>query len=61
MSEFFAMGGYAFYVWGAYGVAALIIVVEVIALRGRRKAALEEARLSMPETPSLAASSGSAA
>ena len=29
MSEFFAMGGYGFYVWGAYGVAALLIVVEI--------------------------------
>ena len=40
MSEFFAMGGYGFYVWGAYGVAALAIVVEVLALRARRAAAL---------------------
>ena len=55
MSDFLAMGGYGFYVWGAYGIAALVIVVVVLAVRGRRKAALEEARLSMPETPSLAA------
>jgi heme exporter protein D len=41
MSEFLAMGGYGFYVWGAYGVAALAIVVELIALRARRAAALE--------------------
>ena len=41
MSEFFAMGGYGFYVWGAYGVAALAIVVEVLALRARRAAALK--------------------
>ena len=40
MNEFFAMGGYGFYVWGAYGVAALAIVVEVLALRARRAAAL---------------------
>jgi heme exporter protein D len=60
MSDFFAMGGYAFYVWGAYGIAALAVVVEIFALRGRRKAALEEARLSMPETPSLVATEGSA-
>ena len=36
MSEFFAMGGYAFYVWGAYGVTALVIVIEVLAVRARR-------------------------
>ena len=41
MSEFLAMGGYGFYVWGAYGVAALAIVVELLALRARRAAALE--------------------
>ena len=41
MSEFLAMGGYGFYVWGAYGVAALAIVVELLALRVRRGAALE--------------------
>ena len=37
MSEFFAMGGYGFYVWGAYGVTALALVVELIALRSRRR------------------------
>ena len=40
MNEFFAMGGYGFYVWGAYGVTALAIVVELLALRARRGAAL---------------------
>lgn len=25
MAEFFAMGGYGAYVWGAYGAAALIL------------------------------------
>jgi heme exporter protein D len=33
------MGGYAFYVWGSYLVAALAVVVEVIAVRKRRAAA----------------------
>jgi len=35
-SDFFAMGGYALYVWGAYGVTALCIVIELFALRSRR-------------------------
>ena len=39
MSEFIAMGGYGFYVWGAYVVTALIIVVELVAVRARRRAA----------------------
>lgn len=37
-SEFLAMGGYASYVWGSYGVAALCIVVEVATVLRRRKA-----------------------
>jgi heme exporter protein D len=39
MSEFLAMGGYGFYVWGAYGVTAVVIVVELVSLRARRRAA----------------------
>jgi heme exporter protein D len=39
MSEFLAMGGYGFYVWSAYGVTALILVAEMLALRARRRAA----------------------
>ena len=42
MSEFLAMGGYGFYVWGAYGVTALAIMVELLALRARRRAAEAE-------------------
>ena len=44
MNEFFAMSGYAFYVWGSYGVAALVIVVEILTVRAQRRAALAEAR-----------------
>jgi len=36
-SNFFFMGGYAFYVWGSYGIALLVIGGEVIMLRQRRK------------------------
>ena len=45
MNDFFAMGGYAFYVWGAYGVTALVVIAEVLALRARRRAVLAEARI----------------
>lgn len=44
MSEFLAMGGYAFYVWGAYGVTALVLMVEVFAVRSRLRAARAAAR-----------------
>ena len=39
LAEFFAMGGYGYYVWMAYGVTALAIVAELLALRTRRRAA----------------------
>jgi len=39
MSEFFAMGGYAWYVWGSYGVTLLLLLLEVLALRKRAREA----------------------
>ena len=37
-AEFFAMGGYGLYVWGAYVIAALCMAAEpvMVALRHRR-------------------------
>ena len=29
MSEFLAMGGYAFYVWSAFGLTALVIIIAI--------------------------------
>jgi heme exporter protein CcmD len=49
MIEFLAMKGYGFYIWSAYGVAALAIALELSSLRSRRKAVTEEARLTAPE------------
>ena len=37
MSEFFAMGGYALYVWGAYGVTAAALAVEAFLLLKRKR------------------------
>ena len=39
MSDFFAMGGYAFYVWGAYGVTFALLALEVILLLKRKREA----------------------
>lgn len=36
-ANFFAMGGYGFYVWGAYGVTALFLVLEIALLVMRRR------------------------
>ena len=38
-SDFFAMGGYGFYVWGSFGVSALALVAEVWLVRRRHAAA----------------------
>jgi heme exporter protein D len=37
-SEFFAMGGYAFYVWSSFGMCALVLVWEPLVIRARNKA-----------------------
>ena len=39
LAEFFAMGGYAFYVWGAYAVTAALVASEIVAVRARYRAA----------------------
>jgi heme exporter protein D len=48
VSEFLAMGGYGFYVWGSFGMAAIVIVAELLALRARRKALLQAPPLDEP-------------
>lgn len=40
MSEFFAQGGYAFYVWCSYGVGALLLIAEIVQLRRKRRTIL---------------------
>ncbi|MDP2804807.1 MAG: heme exporter protein CcmD [Gallionellaceae bacterium] len=44
-SEFFAMNGYGFYVWGSYGVAVLIFMIEIILVRHKRKITLQQLRM----------------
>ncbi len=58
MSDFFAMGGYAWYVWMSYGAAALGVVVEVAAVRARRKRAFEQLRMSAGPQPRSASMLG---
>jgi heme exporter protein D len=43
--EFFAMKGYAWYVWGSYGVALLFLLLEIVLVRHKRKIALRQLRL----------------
>jgi heme exporter protein D len=37
-AEFFAMGGYALYVWCSFGMSVLVFVIEPLAVRARHKA-----------------------
>ena len=53
MREFLAMGGYGFYVWSAYAALAVVLVLEVLAVRARRRTVVEEARLSAPESTTI--------
>ena len=37
-SEFFAMGGYALYVWSSFGICALVLILEPLLVRARFRA-----------------------
>lgn len=39
-SDFLAMGGYGLYVWGSFGLTALIILLELWSLSMRRRSLL---------------------
>ena len=41
VAEFFDMGGYALYVWGSFGMTALLMILEPVMLRGRRRSILK--------------------
>jgi heme exporter protein D len=44
MSEWLAMGGYGWFVWGSYGVTFAAVAIELLALRARARSALETAQ-----------------
>ncbi|MFL6665455.1 MAG: heme exporter protein CcmD [Rhizobacter sp.] len=49
-AEFFRMGGYGLYVWGAYAVTALLMAAEPWLVARRRRRAFEQAReMAQPE------------
>ncbi len=53
MSEFFAMGGHGFYIWASYGVTALFMIIEVIAvMRSKRTVEKRLSRLARAEARS---------
>ena len=44
-AEFFAMDGYALYVWGSYGMVLLMFVIEIALVCHRRSIILQQLRL----------------
>jgi heme exporter protein D len=44
-----AMGGYGLYVWGSMGMCVAVVIAEVLSLRTRRRALLQE--LATSDTP----------
>jgi len=42
VGDFLAMGGYGLYVWGSFGVTALVLAVECWAVAQRRKSLREQ-------------------
>lgn len=51
-ADFWAMGGYGVYVWGAYFVAGVVLVTEVVLVRQRRGNVLDHLRRrARAETP----------
>ncbi len=45
LQEFFQMGGYAFYVWTSYGIAALVLIINVIVPAWTRRRFLRQQAL----------------
>ncbi len=41
-SDFFAMGGYATYVWGSYAVTFVILAAEIVLVRRRGRSARDK-------------------
>ncbi|MBP6006286.1 MAG: heme exporter protein CcmD [Rhodoferax sp.] len=37
VSEFLDMGGYALYVWGSFGISALVVIAEIWQVRAKRR------------------------
>ena len=44
MADFLAMGGYGAYIWPAYAVFVIVLAIDAIAPRFRRKRVLAELR-----------------
>jgi len=43
-ADFWAMGGYGFYVWGSYAAVVAVITIEIWLLKARRSSAVAEVK-----------------
>ncbi|PPD22906.1 MAG: heme exporter protein CcmD [Methylomonas sp.] len=50
VQEFFAMGGYAFYVWTSYGITAVVLIVNLLLPVMQRKQWLRRIALKLKRT-----------
>ncbi len=50
MSEFIAMGGYGYYVWSAYGLSVVVLVLNLIAARRRHSEIRRELQRSLGDS-----------
>jgi heme exporter protein D len=44
MSNFFAMGGYAFFVWSAYALFGIVVLWNIVSARACYRTALADAK-----------------
>ena len=44
MKEFFAMGGYAYFVWMSYGIVTFVMIANVVAAKMKRKRTFKQIR-----------------
>jgi heme exporter protein D len=58
MTEFLALGGYAWFVWMAYGAAVVVIVGEIAMVRARRKRAFQRLRMAADARPHVVSAEG---
>jgi heme exporter protein D len=50
VSAFLAMGGYAGFIWGSYGMTAVCVALELVLVVARRRAALRALQQPMKRT-----------
>jgi heme exporter protein D len=49
MSNYFSMGGHGLYIWGSYGVCALVMAVEAVLVMQRQRRARLAARAAIDD------------